>query len=106
MFKNGIVKIGDLNVSIVKKQALASTWTGTPFYASPEIWKSKPYDEKSDMWSLGVCFYELATLRVPFDSDNMDTLSKIVLKGKYEQVPSWFSRDLSELLSSLLQLNP
>ena len=39
----GIYKVADLNVSIRLKQDLASTHTGTPYYASPEVWKDKPY---------------------------------------------------------------
>ena len=39
----GIYKVADLNVSIRLKQDLASTQTGTPYYASPEVWKDKPY---------------------------------------------------------------
>lgn len=54
LYKNdSIAKLGDLNVSIVLKQGLGYTQTGTPFYASPEIWKDQPYDYKSDIWSLG-----------------------------------------------------
>ena len=51
--KDGTAKLGDLNVSIVLKKGLGYTQTGTPFYASPEIWNDKPYDYKSDIWSLG-----------------------------------------------------
>ena len=47
------VKLGDLNVSKVAKKGLSYTQTGTPYYASPEVWKDKPYDKKSDIWSLG-----------------------------------------------------
>jgi len=54
------------------KQELSSTRTGTPFYASPEIWKGKPYDTKSDMWSFGVCLYEISSLKVPFDCESME----------------------------------
>jgi NIMA (never in mitosis gene a)-related kinase 1/4/5 len=53
MFSNGQVKLGDLNVSKVLKSGLSYTQTGTPYYASPEVWKDQPYDIKSDMWSLG-----------------------------------------------------
>ena len=63
--KNGLVKLGDLNVSKIVR-SLCQTQTGTPYYASPEIWLDKPYDIKSDIWSLGCVIYEMITLRPPF----------------------------------------
>ena len=54
---DGTYKLGDLNVSKVLKQGLARTQTGTPYYASPEVWKDRPYGTKSDMWSLGCVLY-------------------------------------------------
>lgn len=50
----GIYKVADLNVSKLLKQELASTQTGTPYYASPEVWQDKPYELKSDIWSFGI----------------------------------------------------
>lgn len=64
--KNGIAKLGDMNVSKIAKNGLLYTQTGTPYYASPEVWKDKPYDSKSDIWSLGCVIYEMATLKPPF----------------------------------------
>ena len=60
--KNGEVKIGDMNVSKLASKGLLHTQTGTPYYASPEVWKDKPYDKKSDIWSLGCILYEMITL--------------------------------------------
>ena len=37
--KSGEAKLGDLNVSKVAKNGLLYTQTGTPYYASPEVWK-------------------------------------------------------------------
>jgi NIMA (never in mitosis gene a)-related kinase len=51
-------KLGDLNVSKIVKNALVYTQTGTPYYASPEVWRDEPYDSKSDIWSLGCVLYE------------------------------------------------
>lgn len=51
--KDGTAKLGDLNVSKVAKRGLSYTQTGTPYYASPEVWRDEPYDTKSDIWSLG-----------------------------------------------------
>lgn len=64
--KEGTVKLGDLNVSKIAKEANLKTQTGTPYYASPEVWSDKPYDHRSDIWSLGCVTYELITLNPPF----------------------------------------
>lgn len=42
--KDGTAKLGDLNVSKVAKKGLLYTQTGTPYYASPEVWQDQPYD--------------------------------------------------------------
>jgi serine/threonine protein kinase len=54
-----------MNVSKVSK-GMCETQTGTPYYASPEVWKDQPYDKKSDIWSLGCVLYEAVTLKPPF----------------------------------------
>lgn len=55
--KNEQVKLGDLNVSKISKSGLAVTQTGTPYYASPEVWSDLPYNGKCDIWSLGCVLY-------------------------------------------------
>ena len=37
--KDGSVKLGDMNVSKIAKKGLLYTQTGTPYYASPELWR-------------------------------------------------------------------
>jgi len=56
---NKSVALGDMNVSKIAKKEFVTTQTGTPYYASPEVWKDKPYGKKSDIWSLGCVFYEM-----------------------------------------------
>ena len=68
----GSVRLGDLNVSKVFKNEMNQTQTGTPSYASPEVWKNEMYSQKSDMWSLGCCLYEMLTLSLPFAAQDMD----------------------------------
>lgn len=48
----------------------AKTIVGTPYYLSPELCEDKPYNEKSDVWALGVVLYECCVQRHPFDADN------------------------------------
>lgn len=83
LFENSIAKLGDLNVSKVAEKGLNYTQTGTPYYASPEVWKDKPYDIKSDIWSLGCVLYEMITLKPPFRAQDMQSLYKKVLKGSF-----------------------
>jgi NIMA (never in mitosis gene a)-related kinase 1/4/5 len=55
---SGLAKLGDLDVSVVlTKGMMCETQTGTPYYASPEIWKDQPYNSMSDVWSLGCVLY-------------------------------------------------
>lgn len=74
LFKNGSVKLGDLNVSKIAKAGMMMTQTGTPFYCPPEVWEDKPYSSKCDIWSLGCVIYELTSLRPPFLAKDMESL--------------------------------
>ena len=104
--KDGRIKLGDLNVSKVAKQGLVSTQTGTPYYASPEVWKDRPYDSRSDIWSLGWVLYEMTTLKPPFTAKDMKSLYMKVIRGCYSSIPKMFSSDLESLISMWLRTNP
>jgi len=104
--KNGTALLGDLNVSKVAKQGLLYTQTGTPYYASPEVWKDLPYDSKSDIWSLGCVFYEVLTLHPPFRAKDMNGLFKKVTLGVFDEPPKHFSSELRNLVTSMIRVNP
>ena len=107
MNKNGTAKLGDMNVSKpTDSQGLNHTQTGTPYYASPEVWDDKPYDIKSDIWSLGCVIYEMWALRPPFRAKNFEELYKKVTKGQYSRIPKVFSNELSSIIKVLLRVNP
>jgi NIMA (never in mitosis gene a)-related kinase len=95
--KDGTAKIGDMNVSKLAKNGLLYTQTGTPYYASPEVWMDKPYDLKSDIWSCGCVIYEMACLKPPFRAEDMDGLYKKVIRGNYAKLPSHYSVDLNNV---------
>lgn len=114
LLKSGTLKLGDLNVSKVVKMGLVYTQTGTPYYASPEVWSDKPYDYKSDIWSVGCVIYELCALKPPFKGNNLEQLYKAVTRGnyilfiigQYDTIPSFYSNDLHKIVALLLQTNP
>jgi NIMA (never in mitosis gene a)-related kinase len=95
-------KIGDLNVAVIAKHGTVHTQTGTPYYASPEVWRDDPYNSKSDIWSLGCVLYEMATGRPPFLADDMQGLFKIVQRGVFDPLPACYSADLTALITSCL----
>ena len=104
--KDGTVKLGDLNVSKIAKAGVMQTQTGTPYYASPEVWQDKPYDKSSDIWSLGAVLYEMVMLSPPFTARDMKGLHAKVIKGVYPKISNIFSSDLSSMIASLLKVNP
>jgi len=104
--KEGCAKLGDFNVSKKLKGGMLRTQAGTPYYASPEVWSGRPYNYKSDIWSLGCILYELCTLKQPFKAEDMRSLRQKVCKGLYPPIPKHCSSKLSGLVKQLLHVNP
>ncbi len=82
---------------------------GTPEYMSPEQVEGRAADRRSDIYSLGVVFFEMVTGRPPFEGDN--ALS-IALKHKTEMPPDPFqlnpqmASDLGRIILKCLQKDP
>ena len=110
--KDNHIKIGDFGVSkiLTNNNIYAYTIVGTPYYISPEICQNKPYDEKTDMWSLGCVLYEMITFNKPFESNSQMGLFMKILKEKPQKlndnVRKTYSTRLLNLIYDLLQKNP
>jgi NIMA (never in mitosis gene a)-related kinase len=102
------IKIGDLGVAklLAASRAMAKTQIGTPYYVSPELWKNKPYNAKSDVWALGCLLYEMVMGKPPFESANMRGLAKKCMRGAYPAVSSRYSAELQGVIKKLLAVNP
>ena len=98
-------KLGDMNVSKVIKDKFLLTQTGTPYYASPEVWNDVPYSYKSDLWSIGCVIYELCALHPPFNGKDLDELYVNVCNGKVERINKIYSDDLWKMILMLLQVD-
>ena len=55
---------------------------GSAYYIAPEILKKRGYDNKVDIWSLGIVMYMLLTGEPPFDADNTSLIFEKILSKK------------------------
>lgn len=82
---------------------------GTPFFVSPEILMRKPYDQQSDMWSVGCIVFLLLSGNLPFMGRSQKELFRKIVAGKYEfQADDWddISEEAKDLVKKLLVLDP
>eukprot|EP00899_Mesostigma_viride_P005537 jgi/Mesvir1/14985/Mv14647-RA.2 len=106
--KNDIMKLGDFGIArtLSSESDFARTTVGTPYYLSPELCEDKPYNRKSDIWSLGCVLYELTTLKHAFDGQSLPGLIMKILRGKYPPIPSHYSMQLKNLIALMLKRRP
>ena len=69
---------------------------------SPEQCNGQEYNEKSDIWSLGVVLYELAALNPPFMATNQLSLALKIKEGNFKRVPSRYSEELQRVIRWML----
>lgn len=85
--RRSIVKILDFGISKMTGDAQNLTRTatamGTPFYMSPEqLMNAKDVDARSDIWALGVIFFELLTGVRPFEGSSMPEIVAHILRNE------------------------
>lgn len=100
---NGQIKIGDFGVSKnMTTDKFTDTIVGTPYYISPEICEEKPYNKKTDIWSLGIILYEMITGTMPFKANNHKNLVFKILHSQYNPIKRNISSEFISILDLLL----
>jgi len=79
-----LADFGLVRVLSSANQTSSGLITGTPNYMSPEQARGEHADHRSDVYSLGVLFYEMISGRVPFDGE---TVTSVMHKVLYESPP-------------------
>ncbi len=92
-----VVKLLDFGIAKITDQMGATrtgSMIGTPFYMSPEqAIGAKAIDHRTDLWSLGVVTFQMATGRRPFEGDTVGALTLAIHHGELPR-PSRFAPEL------------
>ncbi len=109
LLKNGVPKISDWGLSrVITESTSTTTASFTPYYAAPEQISSNQKDERTDIWQLGVIFYELVTGKLPFTGDSIVTIMAGIAT-KNPIMPSVItptSQDVESIIMKCLEKNP
>jgi len=113
ILKDGTVKLTDFGIAKdtdVTGLTGTNSTVGTASYMSPELCKgTKNLTPKSDLYSMGVMFYELLTGQKPFQAESIMEMFNQHLQGTFERpsrlvldIPIW----LDTLVCQLLEKDP
>lgn len=89
-------------------ESMATTVVGSPYYMSPEVLATQPYDTQSDMWSLGCVLFELCALRRCFSGATLPQIAASIASTCPAKLcnellpPGKYSLELTEVIESLL----
>jgi len=86
--KTGVAKVTDFGVACLVDSSKTKTGTvlGSPSYMSPEQLAGKKVDGRSDLFSLGVTFFQLLTGELPFVADSLASLMYKIANEKHVDV--------------------
>ncbi|KAL2164049.1 hypothetical protein VTH06DRAFT_3263 [Thermothelomyces fergusii] len=105
---HGEIKISDFGWSVHAPNNRRNTLCGTLDYLPPEMIRSGSkdnwYNEKVDLWSLGVLTYEFLVGEAPFEDTPIMTHKRIARADM--TIPDWVSKEAKDLIKRLLVLDP
>ncbi|KAI0424295.1 kinase-like protein [Xylaria sp. FL1042] len=105
---HGEIKISDFGWSVHAPSNRRTTYCGTLDYLPPEMIRPRSsdnsYDEKVDLWSLGVLMYEFLVGEAPFEDTPVLTTRRIA-KGDMK-IPVYVSVEARDLIKKLLVVDP
>ena len=109
---DGLAKVVDFGLAKLATQARLTrvgTTVGTIMYMSPEQAQGEEADERSDIWSLGVVLYEMATGRPPFEGEHEQAIIYSILNKTPEPVGRLLPgapKELERILTTALAKKP
>jgi len=110
----GNIKICDFGLSCVKlKNETVTETVGSPFWMAPEVLQGKQYGEAADVYSFGVCFYEMLTGKIPFsnlvndrDPNSLQKVLRSICFGIRAELPSSLDPRIAKLIEACWANDP
>lgn len=101
--ETGSVKVTDFGIARITDLSKTKTGMvlGTPSYMSPEQLSGKKVDGRSDLFSLGVMFYQMAVGKLPFTGDSMATLMFKIASEPHESIRT-VNPEITQCLSDII----
>ena len=102
---DGIVKLTDFGIARTLEKSKAQTFVGSRVYMSPERIIGKKYSYPSDIWSVGLVIYELATGNEPYGAGNdfLSQLTKITEDPEPKLDANIFSKEFCDFIEKTLK---
>jgi tRNA A-37 threonylcarbamoyl transferase component Bud32 len=102
--KDGVLKLMDFGVAQVvdlERMTVTGQILGSPAYMAPEVLDGRTLDFRSDVFSLGVMLYQMATGALPFSGKNPHEVLRRVSEGKFAD-PRTVNRLVSDQLARVI----
>jgi len=94
----GVVKVVDFGIARLVDFSRTHTnmMIGTPAYMAPELFRKKKADERTDIWAVGVTFYELVCYQRPFTGDGYDII-RTIMEDEFPSIASIVPESAAEI---------
>ncbi|HUU40802.1 MAG TPA: serine/threonine-protein kinase [Desulfatiglandales bacterium] len=111
LLKNGKIKVTDFGIakSMSSSKTRSGIILGTPNYMSPEQIMGRKIDSRSDIFSLGVVFFQLLTGELPFRGDNLNSLFYQITQVKHtssRKINPRVIKPIEQIIDKALSKNP
>lgn len=109
---NGTIKLSDFGIAVdsnISETRTEEGIVGSVFYLAPEVCSGKPATIQSDIYSLGVTFFQLITGRLPYENGHSIDIAIAHIKKPFPSVQKFnpeISKEIDKIIQKACKKNP